>query len=851
MAQGITEVYTILVQTAGANADVRALVKELDQSNRALQQTQKAAGGAAAATGNLSKAQKQAALQFQNAGYQVQDFLVQVSAGTGAMRALGQQLPQLLSGFGLWGVALGTLAAGLGAVAPLLLGTSQKAATAAEQLDVYRQAIDAVRESTAQSLKPMEEFEAQFGIFGQQAKALSEIKIDIDTQQARDQANALIKTLQETEIAQSGMLERYKRGQAALTRAQQDRLSWTPDSDQSIAQLETMIERAEKGLADLRTEVDQTTGFSVEQFDMVSQSIQEMTDAMNAGDFSAATKAAEEVRTSLDNATGDFGVKLRAQFEDLVNSVLALSEGANAGIADILQTAYASFQAGQSEIDKMDAAIAAVEAQIERAKDAAAEGLIKPEVITLLNQQLDRMKAGLRDIEDASQNIGKPFELLQPTIDSAMQHVEGLRSEEQKAADEARVLAQVLAIVEANAGAIPVEQVEALRRALADAEYAASGAAAQVRALSSAVNSIRSGNISTAISNVSKLAELEALRANKTEEEARMIGTLAGAQERLNMARAEAPDIYGPTGAEYEYNQAVELAQTQLKLDQERTKIIEGRAAAEKAASGAAKKGASEASKAAKDAERDFKSFQKTLQSFETDQQKATREMAELRAERERFGKAMTADDIRNFNQAMAELAEQAKASAVELSEIGEIFDDSLNSFFGDLVEGSKTASEAFNDFILSMINSITTFLFSKQVEAFLGYLSQATGFGFLSTGGGTTAPTANVNAAPSANTFAATAAAPAVGARGLGSGYSYVVPAAPIASATGSGLYAVPNVVINNYSTAEVSARQSQDSNGDPVLEIAIKEKVRELVTSGALDPQMQRAYGLRRKQG
>lgn len=48
---------------------------------------------------------------LQNVGYQVQDFAVQVAGGTDASRALAQQLPQLLSGFGLFGVLLGTATA--------------------------------------------------------------------------------------------------------------------------------------------------------------------------------------------------------------------------------------------------------------------------------------------------------------------------------------------------------------------------------------------------------------------------------------------------------------------------------------------------------------------------------------------------------------------------------------------------------------------------------------------------------------------------------------------------------------------------------------------------------------------
>ncbi|MBL3468454.1 phage tail protein, partial [Klebsiella pneumoniae] len=44
---------------------------------------------------------------FQQAGYQIQDFVVQVQSGQNALIALSQQGSQLLSAFGGWGVALG------------------------------------------------------------------------------------------------------------------------------------------------------------------------------------------------------------------------------------------------------------------------------------------------------------------------------------------------------------------------------------------------------------------------------------------------------------------------------------------------------------------------------------------------------------------------------------------------------------------------------------------------------------------------------------------------------------------------------------------------------------------------
>ncbi|MBD3785632.1 MAG: hypothetical protein IE922_01500 [Sphingomonadales bacterium] len=47
----------------------------------------------------------------QQAGYQIGDFAVQVGSGTSALQAFGQQAPQLLGAFGMWGAIAGTAVA--------------------------------------------------------------------------------------------------------------------------------------------------------------------------------------------------------------------------------------------------------------------------------------------------------------------------------------------------------------------------------------------------------------------------------------------------------------------------------------------------------------------------------------------------------------------------------------------------------------------------------------------------------------------------------------------------------------------------------------------------------------------
>ena len=49
--------------------------------------------------------------QLQNTSYQLQDFITQVNGGVDATKALGQQLPQMLVGFGAAGAAIGVVAA--------------------------------------------------------------------------------------------------------------------------------------------------------------------------------------------------------------------------------------------------------------------------------------------------------------------------------------------------------------------------------------------------------------------------------------------------------------------------------------------------------------------------------------------------------------------------------------------------------------------------------------------------------------------------------------------------------------------------------------------------------------------
>ena len=95
---------------------------ELKEANQLLGKMGQPSGNVATAT----KGTKKFGFAAQNAGYQVQDFIVQVQGGQDPLRALGQQLPQLTVGMGVWGAAIGVVAAALPALVGLMFDMKEK-----------------------------------------------------------------------------------------------------------------------------------------------------------------------------------------------------------------------------------------------------------------------------------------------------------------------------------------------------------------------------------------------------------------------------------------------------------------------------------------------------------------------------------------------------------------------------------------------------------------------------------------------------------------------------------------------------------------------------------------------------
>jgi hypothetical protein len=132
---------------------------------------------------------------LQNVGFQVQDFAVQVGAGTSASQALAQQLPQLLSGFGLLGIAMGTASAVLIPLARVFFGTKEEAQSASEAVTAFGQSLNSYEAFVVTAATSTADLTAKFGEFAGRVQGFSEYLAGVSLGQTFEELLATVTAL--------------------------------------------------------------------------------------------------------------------------------------------------------------------------------------------------------------------------------------------------------------------------------------------------------------------------------------------------------------------------------------------------------------------------------------------------------------------------------------------------------------------------------------------------------------------------------------------------------------------------------------------------------------------------------
>lgn len=146
--------------------------------------------------------------QIQNFAFQAQDVAVQIAAGTSAATAFGQQLPQLLGGFGALGAVLGAIVAIGVPVAASFFSMEEEAADLSKQVNALQNALEALREAQANAAMPIDLLIEKYGALGDEMARVFQNQLAIARQELENMGKAIESALASTANL-DGMVTRF------------------------------------------------------------------------------------------------------------------------------------------------------------------------------------------------------------------------------------------------------------------------------------------------------------------------------------------------------------------------------------------------------------------------------------------------------------------------------------------------------------------------------------------------------------------------------------------------------------------------------------------------------------------
>lgn len=132
------------------------------------------AHGASRRLSAATSANRAFAGQVQNASYQFADLIVQATNGVNIFTAIGQQLPQLLGGFGLFGAVLGAVAAGAVPLIAYLRSQNDASKVLEESIKALNKSLEEYEEISKNAAMSTDDLSERFGSQAAEAKALYE-----------------------------------------------------------------------------------------------------------------------------------------------------------------------------------------------------------------------------------------------------------------------------------------------------------------------------------------------------------------------------------------------------------------------------------------------------------------------------------------------------------------------------------------------------------------------------------------------------------------------------------------------------------------------------------------------------
>lgn len=238
---------------------------------------------------------------IQNMSFQLQDIAVQMSSGTSASRALSQQLPQLLSGFGALGAVVGVAAAAGIPLISMLIGAGDEAVSLDDAIKGLTQASSDYREAVEAVLTPMGEMYAKFGQNAEAAREIQEIMLQLAKVRLSDSIAKVGQGVDDELGGLREMIEEY--------RYLQDVEMKTPGMEYAAAD----------AMKDILSDIREEWGMTYDEAARVAGAIDQMNTALASGDEQAKAAAMKEMALALGDGL-DNGIGLSEESQALLDN---------------------------------------------------------------------------------------------------------------------------------------------------------------------------------------------------------------------------------------------------------------------------------------------------------------------------------------------------------------------------------------------------------------------------------------------------------------------------------------------------------------------------------------------------
>ncbi|WP_119167113.1 phage tail tape measure C-terminal domain-containing protein [Algihabitans albus] len=448
LGQSGTQAQTGLNQAALASDrlgdEARQSAQGLAAQRQALQRSDAAARDASRRLATTTTGSRNMGFAAQNAAFQLGDMAVQIGGGTSAMRAMSQQLPQLLGGFGVWGAVIGAVVAVGGALAPMLLDIESASDRAADATDALADALDRAEELVGDQAEKVRDLARAYAEAAQAQRLLIEADFVVEMAQIRDGIEEQTRAIQAAgdELASTLALRagRLDGGQAQgpifpggeLEDEQARRLLGALESFDAGAGVEG-VEQLGEALATLTVELDGTSPAFTRFADQVLEQVRQVLDGTQSLEEMQATLASlqEDAAAFAESVDPEVAQQTQQRADQAARAVEALRER----IADLrLEAEVTTGSLSEIEGQVMTAALALQDAGV--ATGTATE-LLESYRFALEQVEIaeSRQEARERHVE-AVKAIGQAHAALQPQLEQSRAAAEAWRDEQLANLDE-------------------------------------------------------------------------------------------------------------------------------------------------------------------------------------------------------------------------------------------------------------------------------------------------------------------------------------------------------------------------------------------------------------------------------